>query len=330
MEKKRRYLEFEKDLASLDEEIQRLKDLKLDSSVDISSEIRRLESKAQSFLEANTKKLTAYQKIQISRHPDRPNFLEYVGLIFDEFIELKGDRKFRDDPALVGGLASLEGQSVMIVGHQKGRSTSENVHRNFGMPRPEGYRKALRLFELAEHWSLPLLTFVDTPGAYPGMDAEERGQSEAIAQNILRMASLKVPILSVVTGEGGSGGALAIAVCNRLLMMQYSTYSVISPEGCAAITWKDPRFTEDAAEALKLTAEDLQAQGLCDYLIKEPLGGAHRHPIQAAKALKEALVKELSQLKTSPLEEILESRFQKYRAIGCFGEERKPKLGQSA
>jgi acetyl-CoA carboxylase carboxyl transferase subunit alpha len=321
VERRRRYLDFEKDLASLDQEIERLKDLKFDADLDISSEIRRLEAKAQSRLVEICRDLTPYQTVQISRHPDRPNFLEYVSLLFEDFVELKGDRKFRDDPALVGGLARFQEQTVMLIGHQKGKTTQENVLRNFGMPRPEGYRKALRLFELAEAWELPLLTFVDTPGAYPGLDAEERGQSEAIATNILRMAGLKTPILTVILGEGGSGGALAIAVADRLLMMEHSIYSVISPEGCAAITWKDPQFMETAAGALKLTATDLLQRGLCDEKIEEPLGGAHRDPMKAAQSLQTALAKALSDLKKDKIDRLLEKRYERYRSIGEFSRE---------
>lgn len=318
MERRRRYLDFEKDLASLDQEIERLKNLKFDAKLDISAEIRRLEAKAQTRLSEICKNLTPYQKVQISRHPDRPNFLELVQLLFEDFVELKGDRKFRDDPAIVGGIARFGETSLMLIGHQKGKSTQENVHRNFGMPRPEGYRKALRLFELAERWNLPLVTFVDTPGAYPGLDAEERGQSEAIATNILKMAGLRVPILTIILGEGGSGGALAIAVADRLLMMQYSIYSVISPEGCAAITWKDPKFVETAAGALKLTADDLLARGLCDAQIPEPLGGAHRDPLATAQNLRSALAKELKALQAEKVDSLLEKRYQRYRSIGEF------------
>jgi len=318
VEKRRRYLEFEKNLASLDQEIERLKGLKLEGNVDISSEIRRLESKAQSLLSETCEALTPYQKVQISRHPDRPSFLDYVGMIFEDFIELRGDRKFRDDPAIVGGLARFEGESLMILGHQKGRNTQENVIRNFGMPRPEGYRKALRLMELAERWKLPIITFVDTPGAYPGLDAEERGQSEAIAQNILRMSSLKTQILTVILGEGGSGGALAIAVCDRLLMMKYSIYSVISPEGCAAITWKDGAYTEAAAEALKLTADDLFKAGLADHLVPEPLGGAHRDPIHAAQSLRKSIKESLASLAKKKGPKLCNERYERYRSIGKF------------
>jgi len=319
MKDRRRYLEFEQSLADLDEQIQKFKDLKLnsgDKGVDISSDIRRLEEKSAEMLKNICAGLSSYQMVQLSRHPDRPNLLDYVNFVFDSFVELKGDRAFREDPAIVGGLADLDGQTVMVIGHQKGKNTQENVERNFGMPRPEGYRKALRLMKLAEAWSFPVLTFVDTPGAYPGLDAEERGQSEAIAHNIIEMAGLRVPILTVVIGEGGSGGALAIAVCDRLLMFEYGIYSVISPEGCAAIVWKDGSFTAQAAEALKLTARKIKEMGVADELIAEPLGGAHRNASEAAQNLKISLIKNLAELKNQTTEKLLDKRYAKYRALG--------------
>jgi len=317
---RRRYLEFESPLADLDEQIAKLKDLKLQGDVDISSEIRRLEAKANSLLKKICSKLTAYQKVQISRHPDRPSSLEYIELVFDQFVELHGDRKFRDDPAIIGGLAELGGQSLMFIGHQKGSNTKENLKRNFGMPRPEGYRKALRLMELAERWRLPILTFIDTPGAYPGLDAEEHGQAEAIAHNIMRMSGLKTPIICVIIGEGGSGGALAIAVGDQVLMMEYATYSVISPEGCAAITWKDGKYAADAAEALCLTAYQTKKLQVVDEIIQESLGGAHRDPYASAKNLKQSILHQLDELTKIEPEKLLEKRCERFRRIGAIRE----------
>lgn len=315
---RRRYLSFEQDLAELDEQIAKLKELKIHGDVDLTLEIRRLEQKSDALLKKVCEALTPYERVQISRHPDRPTMLDYVNFVFKDFFELKGDRNFREDAAIVGGLAELDGQSLIILGQQKGRNTQENVQRNFGMPRPEGYRKALRLMRLAERWKLPVISFVDTPGAYPGIDAEERGQAEAIAKNIMMMAGLKVPILTVILGEGGSGGALALAVCDRLLMFEYATYSVISPEGCAAITWKDASFTNRAAEALCLTAPDLIKFGIADELIAEPLGGAHRDPAKAGEYLKMAIEKNLKLFQEGTLEKTLELRYQRYRKIGRF------------
>jgi acetyl-CoA carboxylase carboxyl transferase subunit alpha len=327
MRDRRRYLDFELPLAEFDEQIQKMRDLKISEGVDLSAEIRRLEDKSKEILQKLSQDLTSYQKVQLSRHPDRPNFSDYVNLVFDKFSELKGDRAFRDDGAIAGGLAELGGETVMLIGHQKGKSTQENVERNFGMPRPEGYRKALRLMKLAEQWNLPIVTLVDTPGAYPGLDAEERGQSEAIARNIIEMSGLKVPIVTVVIGEGGSGGALAIAVCDRLLMFEYAIYSVISPEGCAAITWKDGAFTAQAAEALQLTAKKIFEFGIADELIKEPLGGAHREPASAAFELKQSLLKHLTALKEKPSDLLLRARYQKYRDLGPLAEAEKKWAG---
>lgn len=313
---RRRYLEFEKSLADLDEQISKLKSLKIQEDVDLSSDIRALEEKSKTLLQSICTELTSYQKVQLSRHPDRPNTLDYVTTIFDDFIEMHGDRAFREDPAIVGGLASLDGQTVMVVGHQKGRNTEENLKRNFGMPRPEGYRKALRLMKLAEQWNIPIVTFVDTPGAYPGLDAEERGQAEAIARNIMEMFGLRVPIVTVILGEGGSGGALAVAVCDRLLMLEYSIYSVISPEGCAAITWKNPEFMADAAEALNLTADHHKSLGTAEEIVKEALGGAHRDPFLTAKNLKEAVLRNLKELQSLSVEDLLEKRYGRFRKFG--------------
>lgn len=315
---RRRYLDFEQSLADLDEQISKLKSLDFKAELNLSAEIRRLEEKSKALLTQIFKDLKAYQIVQLSRHPDRPNLSDYIRVLCDEFHELHGDRAFRDDPSVVGGLARIEGKPLMIIGHHKGKNTQENMTRNFGMPRPEGYRKALRLMELAERWKLPLVTFIDTPGAYPGIDAEERGQAEAIAKNIFRMAGLKIPIISVVLGEGGSGGALALAVCDRLLMFQYSIYSVISPEGCAAITWKDGSFAAQAAEALKLTAPQILELGIADRIIEEPLGGAHRDSFQAAQNLKSALLEELDLVQKIPDSKRLDRRYERYRKMGSF------------
>lgn len=311
--KKRRYLAFEEKLSELDDQIEKLKSLKIQEDVDFSSDIRQLDEKRQQILKSITTDLEPYQKVQISRHPDRPGFLQYADFVFDDFIEMKGDRLFSEDASIVGGIGSLDGTSVVVVAHQKGKSTEENMHRNFGMPRPEGYRKALRLMELAERWRLPVISFIDTPGAYPGIEAEERGQAEAIARNILKMTGLKVPILTIVIGEGGSGGALAMAVADRVLMLEYSVYSVISPEGCAAITWKDPAFMKEAASALKLTSSHLKELGIADEIIPESLGGAHRDPLSTAMSIRGALSDSLEQLQKMPIQKVLESRFGRYR-----------------
>lgn len=313
---KRRYLEFEQGLADLDDQIAQLKNLKLQGQVDLSSEIRNLENKAEALLRSICANLTSYQKVQISRHPDRPGTIDYIRLIFDDFVEMHGDRSFRDDASIIGGLASLEGRSLMLIGHQKGKNTEENMKRNFGMPRPEGYRKALRLMKTAERWKIPVLTFIDTPGAYPGIDAEERGQAEAIARNIMKMFGLKIPTLACILGEGGSGGALALACADRVLMMEYSVYSVISPEGCAAITWKDGAHTAAAAEALKLTAKDNEALKVAERIVPEPLGGAHRNEFLAAQNLKSVLSEELDGLVKMSADKREEQRYLRYRGFG--------------
>ncbi len=314
--KKKRYLEFELPLQELDLQIAQMKSLKLQGSVDVSAEIKTLEEKSQLLLKEIFSNLTPYQVVQMARHPDRPSALDYIDLICEDFVPLHGDRAFMEDRSIVGGLAQLDGQSVMIVGHQKGRSTQENMQRNFGMPKPEGYRKALRFMKLAERFHLPIITFIDTPGAYPGLEAEERGQAIAIAENVMEMTALNTPILSVVLGEGGSGGALAIAVADRLFMLEYTIYSVISPEGCAAITWKNASFASRAAEALKLTAPEVVQHRVADGLIEEPLGGAHRDPMGAAEALKETLIKNLRDLKSKPIENLISQRYERYRDLG--------------
>lgn len=313
------YLEFEKPVAALDEKIQGLRDLQSeDGKVDIAKEIEGIEEKRKKLLGDLYNKLTPWQTSLVARHPQRPYTLDYISRIFTDFHELHGDRSFADDRSIVGGLARFNGESVMVIGHQKGRDTKERTLRNFGMSRPEGYRKALRLMELAEKFKLPVMTFVDTPGAYPGIGAEERGQSEAIGHNLYVMSQLKVPVISTIIGEGGSGGALAIAVCDELQMMQYSTYSVISPEGCASILWKDAAKASDAAEALGLDALRLKDLGLVDRIVPEPLGGAHRDHDAAASALKRALTDSLRELKRYSLEQLLARRHNKLMQYGEF------------
>ena len=287
---------------------------------DLGREIQKLESKANSLRRETFAKLSAWQVVQLSRHPARPYTLDYVERLTTHFHELHGDRLYGDDPAIVGGLAYLSGEPVMVIGQQKGRSTKENMRRNFGMPRPEGYRKGMRLMQLASRFRIPVLTFIDTPGAYPGIDAEERGQAEAIAHNIEVMSGLRVPIVSVVIGEGGSGGALALGVADRLLMLQYSTYSVISPEGCASILWKDGAKAARAAETLRLRAEDIRRLGIADEIIEEPLGGAHRNPGQAAEHIGRAIKQHLAELQALTPEELLRRRYHKYRQMGSFSE----------
>jgi acetyl-CoA carboxylase carboxyl transferase subunit alpha len=316
--RKRRYLEFERPLQDLDSQVEQLKNLKLQGQVDVSAEIKALEKKSEELLKSIFTSLTPYEVVQLARHPDRPTALEYIEIIFSDFFELCGDRNFMEDKSIVGGLASLGDLPVMVVAHQKGRTTQENMLRNFGMPRPEGYRKALRLMKLAEQWKIPLITLVDTPGAYPGIEAEERGQAEAIAENILCMTDLKVPIVTVILGEGGSGGALAIAVSDRLLMMQYSIYSVISPEGCAAITWKDGSFASKAAEALQLTASDIVKTKVADAWIPEPLGGAHRDPLSTGLSIKDSLIRELSDLQKFSDVDLVQRRYNRFRNLGRF------------
>lgn len=313
------YLEFEKPVAALDEKIQGLRDLQSeDGKVDIAKEIEGIEEKREKLLGDLYSKLTPWQTSLVARHPQRPYTLDYISRIFTDFHELHGDRSFADDRSIVGGLARFNGESVMVIGHQKGRDTKERTQRNFGMSRPEGYRKALRLMELAEKFKLPVMTFVDTPGAYPGIGAEERGQSEAIGHNLYVMSQLKVPVISTIIGEGGSGGALAIAVCDELQMMQHSTYSVISPEGCASILWKDAAKASDAAEALGLDAQRLKDLGLVDKIVPEPLGGAHRDHDAAASALKRALTDSLRELKRYSIEQLLARRHNKLMQYGEF------------
>jgi acetyl-CoA carboxylase carboxyl transferase subunit alpha len=314
------FLDFEKPITELEDKLEQLRRLCNDTDLDISDEMARLDAKRQALTESIFGALTSWQIAQIARHPERPYTLDYVQLIFSEFQELHGDRVFADDPAIVGGLARLDGQPVMLIGHQKGRDTKEKLLRNFGMPRPEGYRKALRLMQLAERFQLPLLTFIDTPGAYPGICAEERGQSEAIARNLFVMSQLRTPIICTIIGEGGSGGALAIGVGDRVSMLQYSTYSVISPEGCASILWKSADRAPEAAEALGITADHLKKLNLIDTVIEEPLGGAHRNSEQMAAELKIVLLRTLEELNKVPLDELLERRYRRLLSYGMFKE----------
>ena len=314
------FLDFEQPIAELEAKIEELRLVGHDNELNIQEEIDRLQAKSQALTASIFAGLTPWQISQLSRHPQRPYLLDYVRRMFDEFHELHGDRAFADDHAIVGGLARMDGRPVMVIGHQKGRDTKEKILRNFGMPRPEGYRKALRLMEMAERFKLPVLTFIDTPGAYPGVGAEERGQSEAIARNLQVMASLRTPIVCTVVGEGGSGGALAIGVGDRTLMLQYSTYSVISPEGCASILWKSADKAQLAAEAMAITSEKLLEQGLVDLVIPEPAGGAHRDPEATAAALKAALNQELRGLDAVCLDELVAARQRRLMGYGKFKE----------
>jgi len=315
------FLEFEQPIAELEAKIDQLRYVQDDSAVDISQEIAQLQKKSQTLTKEIYAKLTPWQIAQVARHPQRPYTLDYAGLVFTDFEELHGDRAYADDASIVGGLARFGGQSVMVIGHQKGRDTKEKIHRNFGMPRPEGYRKALRLMRLAEKFGIPVMTFVDTPGAYPGIGAEERGQSEAIGRNLYAMAELKVPIVVTVIGEGGSGGALAIAVGDVVMMLQYATYSVISPEGCASILWRSAEKAPDAAEALGITATRLKTLGLIDKIVNEPLGGAHRDHLVAAQNLKKALQDALRQVSGMGISELIDARFERLMGYGKFKEE---------
>ena len=314
------FLDFEAPISELESKIEELRFVQDDSAVDISEEIERLQKKSQALLKDIYAKLTPWQVAQLARHPQRPYTLDYVGDIFTDFHELHGDRSYADDASIVGGLARFNGLPAMVLGHQKGRDTKERTARNFGMSKPEGYRKALRLMKLAEKFGLPVFTFVDTPGAYPGVDAEERGQSEAIGRNLAEMSHLKVPVIATIIGEGGSGGALAIAVADHVLMLQYATYSVISPEGCASILWKSAEKAPEAAEALGLTAHRLKALGLIDRIVAEPLGGAHRDAKQMAALLKRALADSLRQLQALKPKELLAARHARLLGYGKFKE----------
>ncbi len=315
-----KFLEFEQPIAELEAKIEELRFVGDDSEININEEVARLRSKSEALTKSIFAKLSAWQIAQVARHPMRPYTLDYLNVIAPDFQELHGDRMYADDYAIIGGLARLEGMPVMVIGHQKGRDTKERVRRNYGMPKPEGYRKAQRLMRMAEKFSLPIVTLIDTPGAYPGVGAEERGQSEAIAYSLYLMAGLKTPIISVVIGEGGSGGALAIGVGDRLLMMQYAIYSVISPEGCASILWKSAEKAEDAAEAMRITADHLNKFGLVDEVLPEPLGGAHRNPQDAANVIRNAILKNLEELDALSMDQLLENRQRRLASFGQFKE----------
>jgi acetyl-CoA carboxylase carboxyl transferase subunit alpha len=312
------YLDFEQPIADLEAKIQELRSASTGPAVNVDTEVRTLEEKLRKRTAQIFRDLTPWQVSQLARHPQRPYTLDYLRVMCDEFQELAGDRAYADDKAIVGGLARIGGRPVVVVGHQKGRDTKEKIRRNFGMPKPEGYRKALRLMKLAERFRLPLLTFIDTAGAWPGIDAEERGQSEAIARNLIEMAELKIPVICTVIGEGGSGGALAIGVGDRTLMLEYSTYSVITPEGCASILWKTADKAKDAAEQLGITARRLKDLGLVDKVVREPTGGAHRNPTQMARRLKTVLLNELDALAGQPAEALVQHRYERLRGYGAY------------
>jgi acetyl-CoA carboxylase carboxyl transferase subunit alpha len=312
------FLDFERSIAELEGKIEELRAVHDSSPLDITKELNQLQQKSINLTKETYNNLTAWQISQVARHPQRPYTLDYIQALFTDFEELHGDRAFADDPAIVGGLARFEGKPVMVIGHQKGRDVKERQFRNFGMPRPEGYRKALRLYRMAEKFGLPIITLIDTPGAYPGIGAEERGQSEAIARNLYVMAELKTPVIGVIIGEGGSGGALALGVVDQLLMLQYATYSVISPEGCASILWKSQDQASTAAETLGITATRLKAAGLVDRIVNEPMGGAHRAPDEMMDSLRKALADELSKLEAKPIKALLEQRYDRLMSYGKF------------
>ena len=310
------YLDFEQPIADLEAKIEALRLVGNDNDLNISDEITKLSDKSVSLTESIFSNLSAAQVSKVSRHPQRPHTIDYIDSVFDEFDELHGDRHFGDDQAMVCGIARLNGKAVMVMGQEKGRSTKQKVARNFGMPRPEGYRKALRMMQMAERFKMPILTFIDTPGAYPGIDAEERGQSEAIAFNLAQMSALKTPIIATVIGEGGSGGALAIGVCDQLNMLQYSTYSVISPEGCASILWKSADYSADAANAMGITSDRLHDLGLVDHVIKEPLGGAHRDAELVSASIKSTLISQLAELEPMEIEALVDRRYKRLMSYG--------------
>ncbi len=316
-----KFLDFEQPIVELEAKIEELRNVEFDNDINISDALRQLEDKCQTLTESIFSDLSDWQISQISRHPGRPYTLDYLDLMFTDFHELHGDRAYADDPAIVCGLARLEGQSVMVIGHQKGRDTKEKIYRNFGMPRPEGYRKALRMMKMAERFSLPIICLIDTPGAYPGIGAEERGQSEAIARNLFEMARLRTPIICTVIGEGGSGGALAIGVGDRLIMLEYSTYSVISPEGCASILWKSADKAKLAAEAMGITSDRIREQGFVDEVVREPLGGGHRDFQKTALNLREALIRHLDVLKKDSIDDLLTKRYHRIMTFGSYAEE---------
>jgi acetyl-CoA carboxylase carboxyl transferase subunit alpha len=315
-----KFLDFEQPIAELEAKIKELRNVQFDNNINISDALKQLEDRSLALTESIFSNLSDWQISQVSRHPGRPYTLDYIDLMFTDLQELHGDRAFADDPAIVCGLARLDGQPVMVIGHQKGRDTKEKIYRNFGMPRPEGYRKALRLMKMAERFGLPIICLIDTPGAYPGIGAEERGQSEAIARNLFEMTTLKTPIICTIIGEGGSGGALAIGVGDRLIMLEYSTYSVISPEGCAAILWKSPEKVQLAAEAMGITSDRIREQGFLDEVVREPLGGGHRNFKLIADNLKETLLRHLAELKQQSLDDLLEKRYQRIMSFGVFEE----------
>ncbi|HIE1098470.1 MULTISPECIES: acetyl-CoA carboxylase carboxyltransferase subunit alpha [Stenotrophomonas] len=312
------YLDFEQPIADLEAKIQELRNASAGPAVNVEAEVHALQDKLRMRTAQIFRNLTSWQVLQLARHPSRPYTADYIRIICDEFQELAGDRAFADDKAIMGGLARINGRAVMVIGHQKGRDTKEKIKRNFGMPKPEGYRKALRLMKMAERFGLPVLTLIDTAGAWPGIDAESRGQSEAIARNLIEMAELKVPIICTVIGEGGSGGALALGVGDRTVMLEYSVYSTITPEGCASILWKDAGKAKDAAEQLGLTAPRLKSLGLVDKVVREPTGGAHRNPMQMAKRLKAVLMNELDALEKLSTEQLLEQRYNRLRSYGTY------------
>ncbi|MEE2611028.1 MAG: acetyl-CoA carboxylase carboxyltransferase subunit alpha [Pseudomonadota bacterium] len=314
----RRYLSFEQPIGELEEQINELRRVNSDKDLNFDEDIKRLETKSSKLTETIFSALTPWQITQLARHPGRPFTLDYIPTLLDNFVELHGDRMFGDDHAIVAGLGNIDGRRIAVIGHQKGRDVKEKVSRNFGMPKPEGYRKAQRVMRIAERFGLPLLTLIDTPGAYPGVDAEERGQSEAIASSLSIMTGLKVPIVSVIIGEGGSGGALAIGICDRLLMLEYSTYSVISPEGCASILWKSADKAEEAAQALKLTSKDLTEKAVVDEIIMEPHGGAHRNPNEMAVTLRAVVIRHFDELDARPIEHILDTRYRRLMSYGQF------------
>ncbi len=312
------YLEFEKPIADLEKKIEELTLFTSNGNIDLEEEILKLHKKADQLRAEIYSRLTPWQKAQISRHPNRPYTLDYIEAMLTDFCEMHGERGFADDAAIVGGMARLDGMPVVVIGHQKGRTTKEKITRNFGMPNPEGYRKALRLMKFAEKFKKPLITFIDTPGAYPGIGAEERGQGESIARNLYVMSALKVPIITTVIGEGGSGGALALGVADRVLMLEHSTYSVISPEGCAAILWNNGAKANEAADLLKITAQDLFQMRVIDEMVEEPIGGAHRDPRRVAELLKEAIIRNLAEIKGLPAPELTRLRYDKFRKLGMF------------
>ena len=316
-----KFLDFEQPIAELEAKIEELRKVEFDNDINISGTLKQLEEKSERLTESIFAGLSDWQFSQLSRHPERPYTLDYIQHMFTDFHELHGDRAYADDPAIVCGLARLEGQPIMIIGHQKGRDTKEKIYRNFGMPRPEGYRKALRMMKMAERFSLPLICLIDTPGAYPGIGAEERGQSEAIARNLFEMSKLRTPIICTVIGEGGSGGALAIGVGDRLIMLEYSTYAVISPEGCASILWKSAEKSQLAAESMGITSDRVREQGFLDEVIREPIGGGHRDYQKIALSLREALISHLDELKEEGMDEMLEKRYQRIMRYGSFTEE---------